>query len=233
MYTPYMPLLLRIEYVLDNFRDGFTFVGCDSGDMRYPHAFTTNSPSPGAACCLFPTLDGIHERWTWELELTVPRTIGDIHKHPTTKRMNGTSNSISGMDGTSITDEDDDLDMVVVCSGDFVDEVKFLAFWRRIFFFFSVCTDFQKETHPTDTSKKIVKFVQPQAVAPQHISIAVGPFEVVNLSEFRDQENEDAMAAIAVDVVGFCLPGRDAELKNTCMFMPKVGPLRCSQDVGC
>jgi hypothetical protein len=30
------------------------------------------------------------------------------------------------------------------------------------------------------------------------------------------------MAAMAVDVVGYCLPGRDVDLKNTCMFMPKV-----------
>jgi transcription initiation factor TFIID subunit 2 len=83
-------------------------------------------------------------------------------------------------------------------------------------------TDSDKESHPTDPSKKIVKFSQPQAVAPQHISIAVGPFEKVNFSEYRDQENEDAMAQMAKDVIGYCLPGREADLKNTCIFMPKV-----------
>lgn len=67
-----------------------------------------------------------------------------------------------------------------------------------------------------------MKFFQDKAVAPQHISIAIGPFEEVNLSEFRDQENEDTLAAMAVDVMGYCLPGREADLKNTCMFMPKV-----------
>ncbi|KAA8893277.1 hypothetical protein FN846DRAFT_547784 [Sphaerosporella brunnea] len=212
MYTPFMPLVLRIEFVLDNIRDGFTFVGCEPGDMRYPHAYTTNSPIPGAACCLFPTLDGIHERWTWEIEVTVPRTISDIDKRSSPVVMqeegeaNGTiTNGINGSrtpkpDEDVTMDEDGDLDMVVVCSGDFVDE----------------------EPHPTNPTKKIVKFTQPQAVAPQHISIAVGPFERVNLSEFRDQENEDAMAQMAKDVIGYCLPGRDADLKNTCMFMPKA-----------
>jgi transcription initiation factor TFIID subunit 2 len=139
MYTPFMPLVLRIEFVLDNIRDGFTFVGCEPGDMRYPHAYTTNSPIPGAACCLFPTLDGIHERWTWEIEVTVPRTISDINKKPppTIKQEEGETNGTmtNGVNGTrspksdedSAMDEDGDLDMVVVCSGDFVDEVLLLA----------------------------------------------------------------------------------------------------------
>lgn len=140
MYTPYVPLTLRIEYVLENLRDGFRFVGCDPGDMRYPHAYTTNQPLPGAACCLFPTLDGIHERWTWEIEVTVPRTIGDIdqtaavatvpaaHASSSHGKANGNANT-NGINGhsrvheESSIDEDRDLDMMVVCSGDFVDEV--------------------------------------------------------------------------------------------------------------
>jgi transcription initiation factor TFIID subunit 2 len=139
MYTPFMPLLLRIEYVFDNIRDGFTFVGCEPGDMRYPHAYTTNSPIPGAACCLFPTLDGIHERWTWDIEVTVPRTINDTNKKPSTvvKQEEGETNvamtnGINGgrppkSDEDPSMDEDGDLDMMVVCSGDFVDEVLLLA----------------------------------------------------------------------------------------------------------
>jgi transcription initiation factor TFIID subunit 2 len=135
MYTPFMPLLLRIEYLLENLRDGFKFVGCEPEDMRYPHAYTTNSPLPGAACCLFPTLDGIHERWTWEIEVTVPRTIGDIDKATVIRTENGASmangNAINGThpesDEDTTMDEDRDLDMVVVCSGDLVDEVLLLV----------------------------------------------------------------------------------------------------------
>jgi transcription initiation factor TFIID subunit 2 len=126
MYTPFVPLLLRIEYHLDNLRDGFTFVGCEPGDMRYPHAYTTNTPSPGAACCIFPTLDGIHERWTWELEITVPRTIGDIERAASSNQDDNTLYSDinaahEGLDAEMA--EDRDLDMMVVCSGDFIDEV--------------------------------------------------------------------------------------------------------------
>lgn len=61
-------------------------------------------------------------------------------------------------------------------------------------------------------------------MAPQHISIAAGPFERVNLSEYRDVETEEAMGTLSVDVLGYCLPGRESDLRNTCMFIPKVSP---------
>ncbi|KAI5798933.1 hypothetical protein EDC01DRAFT_743499 [Geopyxis carbonaria] len=216
MYTPYAPLMLRIEYEIKNIRDGFTFVGCESGDMRYPHAYTTNSPLPGAACCLFPTLDGIHERWTWDIEITVPRTIGDIFKTPESEKLKGKMNN--GINGTHDDPEDtpmtsraeddggegdDDLDFMVVCSADPLDE--------------PVCVP-----NLLDPWKKVFKFFQNQPIAPQHISFAVGPFENVSLSEYRDQENEEAMGIMTVDVLGYCLPGREADLKNTCMFLPKA-----------
>lgn len=82
----------------------------------------------------------------------------------------------------------------------------------------------KKEVHPTEPWKKILKFEQLQAVAPQHISIAAGPFERVNLSEYRDIETEEAMGTMSVDVLGYCLPGREPDLRNTCMFIPKVAP---------
>ena len=125
--TPYVPFQLRIEFILDNIRDGFMFVGCEAGDMRYPHAYTTNSPLPGAACCLFPTLDGIHERWTWDLEITIPKTIGDIGRTAPRSQDNDATMS-NGVNGTyegsdDGADEDEDLDLTVVCSADYVDEV--------------------------------------------------------------------------------------------------------------
>ncbi|TGZ83661.1 hypothetical protein EX30DRAFT_88447 [Ascodesmis nigricans] len=200
---PYVPFQLRIEFVLDNIRDGFMFVGCESGDERYPHAYTTSSPLPGAACCLFPTLDGIHERWTWDLEITVPKIVGDIGR-TAVKPPESDTTMVNGVDSLEETEEndeeDDELELMVVCSADYVDE----------------------ENHPTQPWKKIVKFTQSQPVAPQHISLAVGPFEKINLGEFRDVENEETMGTMSVDVFGYCLPGREAELKNTCMFLPKA-----------
>ena len=55
--TFFASLRLEIEYILDDFRDAFHFVGVEDGDGRYPHAFTRNSPFPGTASCLFPCID--------------------------------------------------------------------------------------------------------------------------------------------------------------------------------
>lgn len=140
----FSPLKVRIEYIIEHVRDGFAFVGCDAGDMRYPHAYTTHSPLPGAACCLFPTLDGIHERWTWEIEVTVPRTIGDIEKissPPPQVNGNGAAangaNGVNGAhesleDGDMQMDEDSDLDITVICSGNYKDEVRRIIDWVRV-----------------------------------------------------------------------------------------------------
>lgn len=65
-------------------------------------------------------------------------------------------------------------------------------------------------------------FVQDKEITAHHVSFAIGPFEKVNLSEFREVEEDDAMGAIAVEVMGYCLPGRENELRNTCVFMHKV-----------
>jgi len=236
--SPFAPLTIRIEFIVENIRDGFNFVGCDLGDMRYPHAYTTHSPLPGAACSLFPTLDGIHERWTWELEITAPRTLGDISKGslPETKEKkgdtnvtangtNGLPNGINGVngnhtppeeDGDETLDDDNDLDIVVICSANLKDEVCLQGFGLLVVFTNFVKVDGDKPW------KKTWKFEQTMAVSPQHIAIAVGPFERVNLSEYRDMEAEEAMGIMIVDVMGYCLPSREAELRSTCMFIPRV-----------
>ena len=79
-----------------------------------------------------------------------------------------------------------------------------------------------KVINSADSSKKTLVFIHDKEIAAHHVSFAVGPFEKVNLSEYRDQDEDDAMSAIAVEVMGYCLPGREHELRNTCVFMHKV-----------
>ncbi|KAF8469681.1 hypothetical protein BDZ91DRAFT_808721 [Kalaharituber pfeilii] len=201
--SAYTPLLVRIEFVVENIRDGFHFVGCDPDDLRFPHAYTTHSPLPGSACALFPCIDDVHERCTWEIEITIPRTLGDIRRAARSDNdsgvnsPNGTANADQELDDI---DEFSDLDMVLVCSGDLVDEA----------------------ISSSDSSKKTLTFLQQNTIPAHHVSFAVGPFEKVNLSEFREVAEDDAMGAIAVEVMGYCLPGREHELRNTCMFMHKA-----------
>ena len=60
------------------------------------------------------------------------------------------------------------------------------------------------------------------AVAAQHIGFAIGPFEYVNLAEFRELDEDEKLGQSAIPVHGFCLPGRANDLKNTCLPMAKV-----------
>lgn len=121
----FVPIIVRIEFEVENIRDGFHFVGCDPEDQRFPHAYTTHSPVPGSTCAIFPCIDDVHERCTWDLEITVPRTLGDLRR---AAKVDGDNSDIVMTDaaefGSEEMDEFSDLDLVVVCSGDLQDEVS-------------------------------------------------------------------------------------------------------------
>ena len=60
------------------------------------------------------------------------------------------------------------------------------------------------------------------AVAPQHIGFVIGPFEYVDLTEFRESDEDDKLGQNAVPLHGYCLSGRADELRNTCLPLAKV-----------
>ena len=128
----FTPITLVVEYVMRNIRDGIQFVGWEDGDLRYPHAYSKNSVSPGVACCLFPCLDDISSRSTWEISIKCAKTIGDALQRLENPRnqlpingSNGVSNhALSVTDNREhFRDEDKALDIAVVCTGDMTDEV--------------------------------------------------------------------------------------------------------------
>lgn len=60
------------------------------------------------------------------------------------------------------------------------------------------------------------------AISAQHIGFAIGPFEHIDLAEFRESEEDERLGQNAVPVHGFCLPGRIDDVKNTCLPVAKV-----------
>ena len=76
---------------------------------------------------------------------------------------------------------------------------------------------------PQDASKKTTSFIISKEVAARHIGISIGPFEQVDLTLFRESDEDDRLGQNAVPVVGYCLPGRVEDLKNTCFPLAKVG----------
>lgn len=142
----FTPITLVVEYTMKNIRDGMQFVGWKDGDLRYPHAYTKNSLSPGAACCLFPCLDDISSRCTWEISIKCARTIGDaleeLPKPRNQIQVNGSNDLSNGTSKAHVSaltdrralfsDEDKALDLAVICTGDITDEVTHEAVRKDI-----------------------------------------------------------------------------------------------------
>src|SRR6266516_434700 len=59
-------------------------------------------------------------------------------------------------------------------------------------------------------------------VSAQHIGFSAGPFDHVDLSGFREVDEDDKLGSNAIRVHGFCLPGRADEVRNTCLPMAKA-----------
>ncbi|KAI9880149.1 MAG: hypothetical protein M1830_005178 [Pleopsidium flavum] len=219
----FTPFTIYAEYTLEKIRDGIHFVGWEGEDLRYPHAYSSNSLFPGSACCLFPCVDDIASRCTWEISIKCPRTLGDALKSRRDDQAGNNANGVNGITGSlgstaingwdeghemvlgendcsGFSAENKALDLFVICSGDMTDEI----------------------VDHLDPAKKTTSFICTTAVAPQHIGFVIGPFEHVNLSEFRESDEDDKLGQNAVPVHGFCLPGRADELRNTCLPLAKA-----------
>lgn len=181
-------IVVHIEFVIDRVRDGLQFVGVDSGDRRYPHAFTTNSPESSVGCPLFPCVDDPSSRCAWEISISCPASLGDVFERKVTS-----SSSRSKVQNRYISTDDGALDMSVVCSGELTDDI----------------------TDPKDSTRKTVSFACYTPLSAQQIGFAVGPFEYVNLADFRESDQDEQLGQNAIPVHAFCLPGRADEVQNT------------------
>ena len=206
------PITLNIEYVIKSLRDGMHFAGWEEGDSRYPHAYSTNSLAPGIARCLFPCIDQLTARCTWEISIKCSRTLGDAFKGSVGAQQTYSSHELSnGIHGAhhgfghdkklnNLCDEDAALELVVICTGDMTDEI----------------------VDPQDQTKKTVSFICATPISAQHVGFAIGPFELVDLSKFRESDEDDRLGQNAIPVQGFCLPGRSMDVENTCVPLAKA-----------
>ena len=214
--TRYAPLVVTIPFTTKSFREGLFWVGLDDGDVRYPHMYSRHSNYRGVASCIFPCFDDPHMRCTWEIIIKCGRTLGDALRKLVVAKTNGVNgvskerergdkSKANGAKSDTepsefvvdISNDDSLLEMNVVCSGELL----------------------QESQDPTDGTKKIFSYMCDTQVSPQHIGFSCGPFEQVDLTEFREDEGNDKLGQKAVKVYGFCLPGRSNELRNTCETM--------------
>ncbi|CAG8956872.1 hypothetical protein HYFRA_00012327 [Hymenoscyphus fraxineus] len=201
----YQPLKVSIQFTTKNFRDGLHFVGLNEGDARFPNVYTRHSIDPGTASCIFPCVDDPAMRSTWDINIKCSRTLGEAlkrkpvkhHKAHTGKKdpARGNINGVKPTEDCEINLSEDEklLEMVVLCSGEPIREA----------------VDVQ------DSTKKIMSFECARPVAPQHIGFAIGPFEQVDLTEYREDENAEKLGQSGLKILGYCLPGRSSQLRHT------------------
>ncbi|KAI9367852.1 hypothetical protein BJX61DRAFT_547091 [Aspergillus egyptiacus] len=192
-------LTVNIEFVVDNIRDGLQFVGLENSDRRYPHAYTTNSLHRGTGCPLFPCVDDPSSRCTWEISIRCPCTLGDIFDRKPRDQTSGNRPKSTSYD-RAVAPDDVALDLSVVCSGDLTDDI----------------------IDPRDPTKKTVSFASYSPLSARQIGFAVGPFEYVNLADFRESDQDEQLGQNAIPLHAFCLPGRGDEVRNTCFPMAKA-----------
>ncbi|KAJ6172144.1 hypothetical protein N7470_001211 [Penicillium chermesinum] len=181
-------ITVNIEFVIERIRDGLQFVGVDSGDRRYPHAYTTNSLESNVGCPLFPCVDDSRAQCSWEISITCPSSLGEVFP------------SRSRAPQRQIAPDDEALDMSVVCSGELTDDI----------------------VDPKDPSRKTVSFACYSTLSARQIGFAVGPFEYVNLADFRESDQDEQLGQNAIPLHAFCLPGRAEEVQNTSFPMAQA-----------
>jgi transcription initiation factor TFIID subunit 2 len=186
-------LTVVINYESKDIRDGLQFTRSRPGNGRWPYAYTLAELGPGAASCLFPCLDALTQRCTWDISITCPKTVGDAKRQAASQIWADSSDEAKAL-------EQDEMEMVVLCSGDKTDE----------------------SVHVSNTTKKVVSFSTAEPLSAQQIGFAVGPFEKVKLSDLRDAQEDESLGQNAVEMLAYCLPGRTKETRNTCLPTPKA-----------
>ncbi|KAJ5328853.1 hypothetical protein N7452_009243 [Penicillium brevicompactum] len=192
-------LTVNIEFSINKIRDGLQFVGVENGDRRYPHAYTTNSLESGIGCPLFPCVDDTASRCTWEISITCPSSLGDVFDRKS-KDLPGSTSSRSKTQNRQLSADDEGLDMSVVCSGDLTDDI----------------------VDPKDPTRKTVSFASYSPLGALQIGFAIGPFEYVNLADFRESDQDEQLGQNAIPLHAFCLPGRADEVQNTSFPMAQA-----------
>ncbi|KAF2217427.1 hypothetical protein CERZMDRAFT_108167 [Cercospora zeae-maydis SCOH1-5] len=213
----FAPIKLTIEFELDSDRDGIRWIGCDPGDQRYPYLYTKLDPWPGNTSSIFPCVDDATSKCTWEIAIRCPRTLGDAYRklRADTPRQNGQvqdAEDVNMADGDQVIDKSKEKQKT---ADDYLIDMDSTEAALELSI---LCVGDQSEdtADPEDDTRHTVTYSLNDAVTARHVGFAIGTFEHVDLTAFRGSEEEAKLGQTAVKVDAYCLPGRSAEVENTC-----------------
>ncbi|RLV96604.1 Transcription initiation factor TFIID subunit 2 [Spathaspora sp. JA1] len=174
----YTPIQIKINYRLQNPKNGINFITNSNIDRRNWHAYTVNSTYGISTSSWVPCIDNLWERCTWSLEINIPRTVKDIGnpriigskeavKYAQSRR--NTSVVVEEQEQEEEDEDDENLDLTV-CSGDF--------------------NNVKETPHPIDLSKKVVSWSLFNPVCAHHVGWAVGCFSSFVLANQESAASE-------------------------------------------
>lgn len=196
----YNTIVIRIEYTLEDPRNGVVYVQKDDeiAPYRSNHVYTVNQPLPGATRSWLPCIDRISERCTWDMEFIVPRKDDGA--------------AVPEYDGEGSFDEVNGI--MVVCSGDIIEQV------------IHPTDNSKKIVHynlSVPTPAPFIGF----AIGPFEM-IKLSPSqlqeEVMTAADLDENQQQSLMAEINMmsNIYAFALPGLEEELSVSCSFLMHV-----------
>lgn len=189
------PITVRIDFALATPRLGFHFVLSDP--VRFP--FRWNHAHSSDIRSVFPCIDNLKDKCTWDFEFVVPQRLARFNGEKTNQYTSVAdaflaSKFLNALQSLHAGVESEYRDIVVVCSGDLVEEVA----------------------HPSDSDKKIVLYRLEIPALTRSIAFAIGPFEAYRIDNWPPSTEAGNGGAI------FALPGRGDDAVNTCSFLGEV-----------
>ncbi|EGF82398.1 hypothetical protein BATDEDRAFT_86202 [Batrachochytrium dendrobatidis JAM81] len=154
----YRSWTLVIEYIIQQPEVAITFVVSPTDVVpekrAYPHMFI--APVHNQARWWMPCTDKIHDRLTYEFEITIPRTVSDVYS-----LSNGYAdinhNGLKTLSQRQSRGLDHSLKMVAVCSGELVEQF----------------------VHPENACKSVWIYSIQTAMDAASVILAAGPFEIL------------------------------------------------------
>ncbi|KAH6585131.1 hypothetical protein BASA61_007054 [Batrachochytrium salamandrivorans] len=148
---------LVIDYILERPDVSVKFVGEAHNKTlprKHPHMFVCNVQNQ--ARWWMPCVDKIHDKFTYDFEITIPRTV--YHAYSANSDSMSSDMEISGTSDQGDTGDDSlSLKMIAVCSGELVEQF----------------------VHPDDPSKSVWVYSVRTAMDAASVILSVGPFEII------------------------------------------------------
>ncbi|GAK64470.1 TATA-binding protein associated factor taf2 [Moesziomyces antarcticus] len=204
------PITVRVDYYLKDPTDGIQFMRPTADSpYRVPHLFTIASSSDAARSWV-PCVDSLWERCTWEFEFIVPKSLSTSEEDDDANPDQTANRSAKDSADTATAElADPDSEVVVVCTGDLMEQV----------------------THPNNPAKTVFCYTQAVPTSIQHVAFAAGPFHIMRVQAANRQAGQTAASIVTEvtagaplddsgqpEILAFCLPGRQEELRNSIGF---------------